>query len=89
MFKSMIAKSVAIVAAAVLVAAFAVLSTSAMPEANAKSLVVLPHELAQHMELGLDGGRPFRVYFSVRTPSKATGIWTTAIFAPTQIRVRD
>ena len=43
MFKSMIAKSVAIVAAAVLVAAFAVFSTSAMPEANAKSLVVLPH----------------------------------------------
>lgn len=43
MLKSIIAKSITIVAVAVLVAGLAAFSTSAVPEANAGSLVVLPH----------------------------------------------
>ena len=43
MFKSIIAKSIALVAAAALVAGVAAFSISAVPEANAKTLVVLPH----------------------------------------------
>ena len=43
MFKSIIAKSITLVAAAVLVAGVAAFLTSPVAEANAKSLVVLPH----------------------------------------------
>jgi len=43
MFKPIVAKSITLVAAAVLVAGVATFLTSAVPEANAKTLVVLPH----------------------------------------------
>ena len=43
MFNSIIAKSITLVAAAVLVAGAAAFLTSPVAEANAKSLIVLPH----------------------------------------------
>ena len=55
MFKSMIAKSVTIVAAAVLVAGFAAFSTAAVPEANARSLVVLPHAKGDRLPMRVRG----------------------------------
>ena len=55
MFKSMIAKSITLVAAAVLVAGFAALSPPAVPEANAKSLVVLPHAKGDRLPVRVRG----------------------------------
>ena len=55
MFKSIIAKSVTLVAAAVLVAGVAAFSTSAVPEASAKSLIVLPHAKADRLPVRVRG----------------------------------
>lgn len=55
MLKSMIAKSVTLAGAAVLVAGFAAFSASAVPEANARSQVVLAHAKADRLPLRVRG----------------------------------
>jgi hypothetical protein len=82
MFKSIIAKSVTLVAAAVLVAGVAAFSTSAVPEASAKSLIVLPHAKGDRLPVRVRGSscsvRSWPYYdrgcqFDLRRPANEAG----------------
>jgi hypothetical protein len=55
MFKSIFAKSTTVAAAAVLTAGLAAFPTSAVPEANAKSSVVLPHAKGDRLPVRVRG----------------------------------
>ena len=55
MFKSIIAKSITIVAAAVLLAGIAAFSTLAVPEATARSLVVVAHAKGDRVPVRVRG----------------------------------
>lgn len=55
MLKSVIAKSVSVIAAGVLAAAFAAFWASAVPQANAKSLAVLPHAKGDRLPVRVRG----------------------------------
>jgi hypothetical protein len=83
MFKSIIAKSIMLVAAAVLVAGIAAFSTAAVPEANARSLVVVPHAKGDRLPTRVRGPacslRSWPYYdrdcqFDLRRPANEAGV---------------
>ena len=83
MFKSIIAKSIMLAAAAVLVAGITAFSTAAVPEANARPLVVVLHAKGDRLPTRVRGSacslRSWPYYdrdcqFDLRRPANEAGV---------------